>query len=338
MAHNLTHTNGKYEFAYTGQSPWHRLGQALPAEATKDDIIKAAGLEWIVTPEPIFLADGTPITSHVANRRSDTKAVLGVVSTEYRLVQNGEGFEFVDQLAASAGAKYHTAGSIRHGRQVFATAKLPSSIMVVPGDVVDQYLLLVNSHDGSSAFHLRWTTVRVVCNNTLTAALRGNSNYQYTVNHRGNLASQLTEARRALGVAERFFAVAGHTYRALAAKYISVMELDSFVSDFLPLPKVTISDITNPNPDVDADDTSKERTLKARDAVRTLFDHGTGQNIPGVAGTAWAAYNAATEYIDRVRTARKDGTMRRGAEDAAVLGIGQDLRNRAMKSAMALVG
>jgi phage/plasmid-like protein (TIGR03299 family) len=334
MAHNLSYSNGKYEFAYTGESPWHGLGQRLAAEATKDDIVKAAGLEWVVTPEPIFLADGTPVPTHVANRRSDNHEILGVVSNDYRLVQNGEAFDFIDALADSAGAKYHTAGSIRHGRQVFACAKLPSSLVVVPNDVVDKYLLLVNSHDGTTGFHLRWTTVRVVCNNTLTAALRGAASYQYTVHHRGDLADQLRVARQALGVADRFFDVAGIAYKALAARQINAMELDTFVSSFLPLPKVSISQDLTIQED---DQNNRAKVLEARTAVRVLFERGEGQTIPGVAGTAWAAYNAATEYIDRVRTSRNDGTMRRGAAAAAVFGIGQDLRDRAMTSALALV-
>ena len=330
MAHEITHANGKYEFAYSGSAPWHGLGQRMPDVATKLDIMRAAGLEWTVVGEPIFLADGAQVGGYVANVRSDTRETLGVVSDDYRLLQNGDAFEFCEQLARSAGAKYHTAGSIRRGRQVFATAKLPQSIVVVPNDVVDQYLLLVNAHDGSMGFHLRWTPVRVVCNNTLTAALGGRATYQYTVRHVGDLDAQLSEARRALGMAERYFDAAGSTYRALAAVDLTAERFDAFLDGFLPVPQ--------PSVDAPSSETAiaeRDRIILARDRVRALFETGAGTEIACVRGTAWGALNAATEWIDRVRTARKDGELRVGAAEAAVLGVGQELRDRAMAAALA---
>lgn len=334
MAHEITYANGRYEFAYTGEAPWHHLGQRLPEAATKETILRAAGLDWTVCAEPLMLAaDQAPVAGYVANVRSDTREVLGVVSTEYRLIQIGDAFGFVEQLATTAGAKYHTAGSIRRGRQVFATAKLPASITVVPGDVVEQYLLLVNSYDGSTGFHLRWTPIRVVCHNTLTAALGRHAAYQYTVRHAGDLAAQLAEARQALGMARRYFDVAGERYRALAAKDLSAMELDRFLVTFLPAPELAVAD-TATRPAAEA---QRERTLGARERIRALFETGAGTEIPGVRGTAWGAYNAATEWIDRVRTAKKDGTLRAGAAEAAVLGVGQELRDRAVSAALALI-
>lgn len=104
MAHELTQANGKWSFAYTGQAPWHGLGQVLAAEATKDDMIKAAGLDWVVLPSPIYLDGDKLIEGFRANVRSDTQAVLGVVSNAYKVYQNGDGFQFLDTVVGSAGA------------------------------------------------------------------------------------------------------------------------------------------------------------------------------------------------------------------------------------------
>jgi phage/plasmid-like protein (TIGR03299 family) len=332
MAHNLTYANGKYEFAYAGESPWHGLGQRLPNVATKEDIMRAAGLEWTVLGEPLYLAGGAAVPGFVANVRSDTREVLGVVSTDYRIVQNGDAFGFVEKLANTAGAKYHTAGSIRRGRQVFATAKLPQSMTVVPTDVVEQYLLLVNAHDGSLGFHLRWTSIRVVCNNTLTAALHGKGDYQYTVRHVGDLDAQLAEAAKALGMATRYFEIAGQAYRALAAAELTAGTFETFLDGFLPVPLPSVD-----APSSEAAVAERDRIILARDRVRVLYESGSGTEIPGVRGTAWGAFNAATEWIDRVRTAKKDGDLRQNASEAAVLGVGQDLRDRAMASALAVI-
>lgn len=336
MSHDLTYTRGQYEFAYSGQSPWHNLGQRMPHAANREDIMRSAGLNWVVLPSPIYLAGNVPIPSHVANVRSDNGVVLGVVSADYRLVQIGEGLAFADELARSAGAHYYTAGSIRQGRQVFAAAKLPTTTVVVPGDVVEQYLLLVNSFDGSTGFHLRWTPVRVVCNNTLTAALAGRASYQYTVRHVGNLASQLDQARSALGMAQRYFTVAGEAFKALAARDLTVENVQSFMGTFLPLP-LQGGDRTQVGQTSNTGHAERARAIAAREAVATLFESGTGTEIPRVRGTAWGMYNAATEYIDRVRTAKQDGTLRLGAASAAVLGVGQELRDRAMSSLLQLV-
>jgi phage/plasmid-like protein (TIGR03299 family) len=331
MSHEITNANGRHEFAYTGQSPWHHLGQLIQGEAaTKEEIMRAAGLDWTVFAEPIYLGDGSKVPGYIANVRSDTRETLGVVSDEYRIVQIGDAFSFVDQVARTAGAKYHTAGSIRRGRQIFASAKLPKSIVVLADDIVDQYLLLVNSYDASTGFHLRWTTIRVVCNNTLTAALRGSASYQYTVRHAGDLDSQLKEARKALGVADRYFEAAGQAYRALAAKDLSEMAVEQYLAKFLPLADVTLTE---------SDDVQRERArvVEARNRIRAMFEDGMGTEIAGVKGTAWGLYNASTEWIDHVRTAKQDGEMRKGAAEAAVLGVGQDLRDRAMSAALALV-
>lgn len=330
MSHELTYHKGRYEFAYTEDAPWHSLGNFLKAVATKGEIIKAAGLLWTVVSEPLFLRDGARVEGWVANVRADTRETLGVVSDEYRVIQNGDAFEFVEQLARSAGAKYHTAGSVRRGRRVFATAKLPKSLVVVPDDVVDQYLLLVNAHDGTLGFHLRWTPIRVVCNNTLTAALHGHAGYQYTVRHIGDLDARLEEARSALGVAAQYFDAAGQAYRALAAKDLTAGRFEAFLDGFLPLPPVDA-------PSSEAAVAERDRLILARDRVRVLFEQGAGTEIPGVRGTAWAAYNAATEWIDHVRTARKNGELRKNAAEAAVLGVGQELRDRAMAAALAIL-
>jgi phage/plasmid-like protein (TIGR03299 family) len=331
MPHEITHTNGVWEFAYAGTAPWHGLGQQLPAAATSQDIARAAGLEWFVIPEPIYLKDGSTIPGWVANQRSDTHEVLGVVSTDYRIVQNGEWLAFTDSLVGEAVAMYHTAGSLRGGRRVFATAKLPTSTMVVPNDAVDHYLLVTTAHDGTMALSLRFTGVRVVCANTLRAAMSGGAAHEYTIRHIGSLAAQMEEARRALGIAHRYFDVAGQAYKAMSATQLSAAGLEQFVTKMLPV--MTLDAASSEDAQ-----RQRSRTLQARDHIMALYAGGLGTSIPGVQGTVWGAYNAGIEWIDRVRTARQDGELRKGAAEAAVFGPNaQAYRQRAFDVAMALV-
>ena len=331
MAHEITNAHGRYEFAYTGTAPWHGLGNVLPAAATKADMIRAAGLDWVVLPQPLYLEGGKLIPGYIANVRSDTQDVLGVVSEGYKVFQNGAAFEFLDNVVNSAGAHYHTAGSIRRGRKVFACAKLPNVINVTPQDVVEQYILLVNNHDGDGGLHVRFTPVRVVCANTLRAALGGFGKYQYSVWHLGDLNAQVKAAQTALGIGVRYFDVAGNVYRSLAAKQITAGLLDTFLSGFVPVPVVDAAS----SEDAKA---ARDQALEIHERVRCLFETGLGTDLPGVAGTAWGAVNAAIEWAERVRPAKKDGAARKGSDEAYLFGpVGQDLRDRAFKSGLALL-
>jgi phage/plasmid-like protein (TIGR03299 family) len=332
MAHELTRKpNGSYEFAYTGSAPWHQLGNYQAEVMTKEQLMTAAGLDFLVIPEAIHRPTGEVIEGFVNNTRSDTGESLGVVSNGYRLIQVGDCLQFVDTLINTAGAKYHTGGSIRRGRHIFAAAKLPTSHMVVPDDVVDHYLLMVNAYDGSMGLHLRWTDIRVVCANTETAALGQNANYQYTVHHVGDINAQLQQARQALGMATKYFEVANQTYKAMAAVDINQLSIEKFLNGFLPFTAVG-DKATSKSAQVE-----DQGILKARSRIQQLVEIGVGTEIPGVKGSVWGLYNAATEWIDHVRTAKKDGEMRLGAAEAAVIGVGQGLRNLAMKSALALL-
>ena len=330
MAHELTQTAGRYEFAYVGESPWHSLGHRLNQVATREEIMKAAGLEWTVFSEPLFLSDGTPVPGWKANVRSDTRAQLGVVSADYKVFQNGEGIQFLETVVGVAEAMYHTAGSIRHGRKVFACAKLPQMIVVTPKDVVEQYLLMVNNHDGDGGLHLRFSPVRVVCANTLAAALRGAGAYQYSIRHVGDLDTEVKAAQQALGVGRRYFEAAGATYQALSARQITGQMFQQFVEGFLPLPT---SDVDS----AEAAQRERERILAARVKVGVLYESGLGTDLPGVRGTAWGAVNAAIEWTERVRTAKADGSFRSGAAEAAIFGVGQDYRDRAFRAGLALL-
>ena len=346
MAHELTQQkSGKYEFAYIQRDgvAWHGLGQALPAAATPEEILEAAGLKWQVLRSPIYIADdrqvglGAPITyepiaGSVANVRSDTREVLGIVSDNYKTFQNGDGLRFMGTVVGEAdGAIFHTAGSIRQGRKVFACARLPEHLYATPEDVIDQYLLLVNNHDGDGGLHLRWTTVRVVCANTLTAALAGAPRYEFSIRHVGDLDNAVETARKALGVGRRYFAAAGVIYQALSARQLSGAEFGGFLDHFMPIPVV---DAVSSEGAV----RERDRALAAPQAIAVLYDQGLGTELPGVRGTAWGAVNAAVEWAERVRPARQDGDARKGAGEVTTFGwAGQELRDRAFAAGQALL-
>lgn len=157
-----------------GETPWHKKGITLyEPPQTSEEAIKHAGLAWEVKKIPIFAPDGQEIDGYFGVQRSDNNSILGVVGKDYEPMQNTQAFGFFDPLLEDQYAAYETAGSIDEGKIVWVLAKVitDGKFDAVKGDEVHKYLLLSNSHDGSSAINIKFTPVRVVCKNTLNFAL-----------------------------------------------------------------------------------------------------------------------------------------------------------------------
>src|SRR5574338_664961 len=167
---------------YYGERPWHTRGKELEHAATLDEALKHGGLDWEVELLPLAVA-GEAESSAPQRRavvRKDRKPgqagrVIGVVHPGFGLLQNRAGAEMFDALLGQGQSIYHTGGYLKNGEVVWLLAKLPGDIQVQEKDVVETYLLFSNSHDGSSAIDIRLTTVRVVCQNTLSLALGNTS-------------------------------------------------------------------------------------------------------------------------------------------------------------------
>ena len=179
MSHNLLMQNGQASMFYINEVPWHGLGTRLDKPATAHEAITAARLDWKVVKLPLFAGSKRiPVTDRfaVVRRTGDliqhTDPVLGVVSHEYTPLQNQQAFQFFDPIVGQNAAIYHTAGALGKGERVWILAQLPGHIRVAGDDITEKYLLLSNSHDGKSSVTIKFTPVRVVCQNTLTLALK----------------------------------------------------------------------------------------------------------------------------------------------------------------------
>lgn len=173
MAHNLSDSavQGEKRFAHANVNPWHQLGQNVATARNSKEMIAAAHLDYIVTKEELFLKDGRKAPAY-ATMTSDTKKLLGVVGEKYTPLQNSEAFDFTDSLVKDGEIKYVTAGALGDGEKIWILAQTPQNIVeIVKGDPIEMYLLFSNSHDGSSSVEGRDTTITVVCQNTLNAAV-----------------------------------------------------------------------------------------------------------------------------------------------------------------------
>ena len=155
MPHNLSTRNGQATMAYFGQTPWHGLGTKLDAPATAEEAIGAAGLDYEVELADLQTSAGIPVPQRKAVIRSDTCQVLGIVGNSYVPVQNRQCFGFLDSVVADGKLRYHTAGALGKGERVWLLAKLPDRIRVKnSNDITEKFLLLSNSHDGTSSLRI----------------------------------------------------------------------------------------------------------------------------------------------------------------------------------------
>ena len=279
--------------------PWHGLGTVLEkTPATVAEAIIASGLQWRVEREPIAIDRGdvstvedwwTPRCEEIpgwwANVRQDTREVLGIVGERYRIVQNVEAFQFVDQLLGSA-MHFETAGSLHGGRRVWVLARLPEHIEV-GGDPVRPYVLLMNSHDGSTAVLAATTPIRVVCQNTLNWGLQ-RAQQKYSIRHTEKIREHVHQARRVLDLSVDYYKQFKHAGDQLASERFTETELRRVLDELYPS---------------ETDDTASDRTRRSREQVKEriteLFVHGDTQgNAPG---TKWAAVNAIIEHVDWIR-------------------------------------
>jgi phage/plasmid-like protein (TIGR03299 family) len=315
MPAGITATDG---MMYTGATPWHGLGVKLDNPATAAEAIAAAGLGWTVIKKPVYVRNihggFEEIDGKAAILRQDTEEVFGVLGTGYQPVQNSEAFGFFDSVIGQGEAIYHTAGSLYGGKRVWILAKLPENIEVVPGDVVQPYILLSNSHDGSQALRMQITPIRVVCWNTLSAALQRQGGFY--AKHTRNVMERANEAREVLGLAHSYYEMFARQVDQLVNTRMTVIE----VQDYLQRVYRFQADKTYADQD--------HRILKSYETTLDLLNHPTN-TIGGIAGTKWAAYNAVSYYVDHERPVRGGAYADDRRLDASWFGTGAELRQRA---------
>lgn len=315
MAHMIDTTTGMAAMAYAGRTPWHNLGQALTPGASIEEWTRQAGLAYDVLESPVlFRSDAASEPQAFEGRkvlhRSDTGAPLAVVSDGYHVVQPSQVMGFFERLVELGGFEMETAGALSYGRRIWALAKVSAGADVVDGDRVRPYLLLGTSYDGTMATVAKFTTIRVVCHNTITAAL-GAKGETVRVLHSERFDAD--RVRQDLGIVadswDRFLIQS----RKLAGETISKVQADEFVQELLrPYHSGSL-------------EINESRAYKR---IMDLFANrkAIGSDIPGVAGTRWALLNAVTEMVDHERGRSPNTRL-----ESAWFGTGAAMKSRALE-------
>lgn len=296
MSHEITQRkSGKSEMAYVGEKPWHGLGQELQAGAPIEDWVKAAGMDWDVQRAPVFYGEqglwGREILDRHVLFRSDTQDPLGIVSKNYKIVQPQEVLEFFRELCEFNHFEMNTAGTLFGGRIYWALANIGEEADVRMGDKVKGRLLLSTSADGTKATTAKFVAERVVCNNTLTMAMREGGGSTAKVSHRSEFKAD--KVKTDLGIGHEQFENFIHTARLLTEHKVTDEKAREFFISLL-IEKGGMSS------------KSEQEVLDSRPLQKILglyMGEGKGSTFAGTKGTAWGLVNAVTEYIDHLRPA-----------------------------------
>lgn len=321
----MTH---EFETGFTVRTPaWHRLGVVLPEAPSVEEAIRLAGLDWTVSLQPLgaLISDKgvlntREVKTHRAVVRDTDHTILGIVGKDYQPLQNARAFEFIDWFVSSGACQLETAGSLKGGRRVWVLARLKDAEAdVLNGDRVRGYFLLSNAHDGTQAVRAQFTTIRVVCWNTLSRAdRRANSGLEdcLRVRHTSKVEAGLDLVKRTVDMAAQTFTATVQDFQRMASRGLPVDGLAAFVREVL---------------EVTEDEQKAGKGSKAWEAVLKAYYNAPGANIPGVRGTYWGAYNALTDWVDHTRGQRSEAARL----ESAWFGEGSRLKQRAYEVALA---
>ncbi|MHC8307535.1 DUF932 domain-containing protein [Pseudomonas sp. PB3P13] len=315
------------QMAYVGATPWHGLGSRLTEKQPLEVWQREAGMNWQIQDSPVhFKAEASGHLGSIHSfpeqkvlYRSDTKAPLSVVSHRYQIVQPREVLEFYRDLTEFSGYELETAGVLKGGRKFWALARTGQATALKGNDQVNGYLLLATSCDGTLATTATPTTVRVVCNNTLSISLNGATN-AIKVPHSTRFDPRTV--KKQLGTAVSQWDEFMYRMRTLAERKVQTKEALGFfmnvlcdISAHAPIPEAI------PN-------------MRAMEKVQTLYEgKGRGAELESARGTAWGLLNAVTEYVDHERRARSSEYRM----DSAWFGQGAVIKQKALKAALQLV-
>ncbi|MHB1050653.1 MAG: DUF932 domain-containing protein [Bacteroidota bacterium] len=321
MSHNLEQRDGQASMFYTGAVPWHSLGTALNKPATAAEAMEAARLDYTVVKRPMkAIINGrqySDVPNAFATVRTDTHQVLGVVGGRYEPVQNKDAFNFFDPLVDRDEAIYHTAGVLGRGEKIWLLAKLPDFIKVGKrNDPVEKFVLLYNSHDGSSHIRVKMTPIRVVCNNTLTAALSG-TDAEVRIKHTQSAQEKLQEAHQILGLTNSLYQQLDYIFNRMALRKVTAQQLVEFVKTLVP-----------DNPQAE----NNTRTENIRNHI--LYLHDEVKDAAMHRGNLFGAYNAVTEFVDHFGGSKDASKQLRSIWFG---GSGEQLKRRAYQLAESML-
>lgn len=319
MAHEIEFVDGIAQMAYTGAVPWHGLGKQVPADLTPEQMLEAAGLNWEVQKFPTFAVldendpDSVIETGQSALVRMKDKKMLDVVSDDWNPVQNAEAFDFFNEFVMAGDMEMHTAGSLKNGQIVWGLAKVKESFELFKGDQIDSYLLFSNFHKYGFSTDVRFTPIRVVCNNTLTLSLNSKVERMAKISHRKQFVA--SDVKDMLGIATDKLQKYKEMAQFLGSKKAKTENIIEYFERIFPLANAT------------AEDKAEGKRSKNANIALSIIDTQPGAEY--AQGSWWQPFNAVTFMTDHVVGRSNDTRLQ-----SAWYGYNKSLKTKALELAV----
>ena len=307
-----------------GGVPWHSLGTQVDKALTGQEALELSGADYSVETGPLFtrINDGFRPVPGVSIYRKDTGEILGKSGRVYQPYQNTDMIDWFEPLIDSGLAKYETGGVLHGGQCCWFLCKLNSdNSEIVKDDEIQKYLLLSNWHDGLKSIRCGFTPIRVVCANTEAFATEGREAHMIRVRHTSQTKIVLDEVRESINLANQQFEMTAEKYRWLANRVCNKKALEKFAKI------IVVGDENKP------DDEISTRSKNIMDEIVTLATRGQGNDLPGVRGTWWAAYNGVSEWLNYKRGHNEDSRL-----NSIWFGTNYLTNQKALSTALTLAG
>lgn len=320
--------NGKASYVGVGEPAWHGLGTTFTDREglTADEVVAESGQNYHVIKRPVqFEVKGKKYESpsKFVICREDTHAYLGICGTNWTPLQNAEAFKFFDAIVDRGEAIYHTAGVLGKGERSWILAKLPAYIRVGDGDIIEQYALVSNIFTGHDAIEIALVDLRVVCQNTLMAALAGAKGKRIiSIPHTKDVVAQVQKAHEGLGLFSQYSKDIESAFKAMAKVKITDAILREYLDKLLPK---SISE---------SESSPKTMSRKNRAKIEEFFETGIGQDTKTARGTAFGLYQAVTGFASHVKEYKDDAAKFR---NLLIGGASYRMNQKAFELALELV-
>ena len=314
MSHEIEMVNGVAQMAYAGELPWHGLGTQVSDDISTDGMMEAAGLDWSVTKQPMYYMDDLGEMGEVPGKsalvRSSDNKVMDIVGQDWNPVQNAEAFEFFREFVDSGDMKMHTAGSLKDGKMVWALAKVNDGFTIKTAqgeDSVESYLLFSNPHQYGKSIDVRFTPIRVVCNNTLTLSLNQNVDQYVRMGHQRPFNAE--DAMATLGMAHKKLETYKEAAEYLCQKSYTSEQMVDYFNQVFP----------------SASDRDSNKSRVAQEVMHTQAGANLGE------GTFWQLFNTVTYMTDHTLGRNSDTRLQ-----SSWYGQNQNVKKKALELAVSM--
>jgi len=329
--HNIAQTKDEeWMTAWSGNTPWHQLGTQAEGLMTSQEALEKAHLDWVVEKHPLrYIDEGgihtVPETYGVFRNDGDKLVPLTrngkAVGKVWKAWQNADAFSYIDDLFQSQDGKIEVCGALGNGEKVWVLARMPNNIVLGGVDTINQFLLITNTHDGTGSLVIMLTPIRVVCQNTLNMALQAGSDFIWRVRHTGKKGEHLEAIQKVFNQANEAFFAWGEQAVELLDIEMTLDEAKAYFVDSLGLAT-----------DEDGRVSTHPKTQRTMNKLLSLLA-GDNNKVGNMEGTAWAAYNALTEYIDHHATELRNGDKSIKRMESALFGPLSRRKQAAWKNA-----